>query len=641
MKNAKPVLLAVVFLAALVAFLHSMEPRGSVPASAKEAVAGTEADGETKRPASPGMTATSESKAETRSSALGGSELRIVVLSRNAEGRRTPISDAAVSLEWEHPVSKALSVEHARSDEEGAAEFRFTGKSIVSVTAPGHLGVKKHLPADHGKVVELELQRFGSLEIEVLSPVGRPRADARVVVGYAERLGSITSLLDENERPATDTVNLITDASGRCKIRPILPSLPLKIIVLDRLYGRTVRHLEPLTSGEARSERIQLPQGGSVRVCIQDHLGNPLPGALVTCYQYIAGNSEAVAKSVTDTHGIAELPGLKEGKHRIAVTGWNASGIDLYLIDKDFEITLDETRDLGTLMGEPPFVELTLTLPEEDEEDIGARLVDGSWFLVNHEIDGGRLSYYHSVFPMGRPFRVWTGRPGSWHVNLRVLSPGSRMLDGEIYSQSLTVDVPGVRTIEFERRKAVNPEEIAVVSVTVPGQAQPMDPSNLDQGFIALLRGQEVEYVWAGESSESESTTFFLWSRHEGEHRVVGCIGGKSFEAPVDLQLGEQVELGTLSSTTPAYCVFEARWPGGDEIETAEVEIHVGSMSGDGINKSLAISFDYPGDHPNIVLPLGLPYTIVFSSGRKSGWAHFSIQGAGHQVIDLGTLEEL
>jgi len=383
--------------------------------------------------------------------------------------------------------------------------------------------------------------------------------------------------------------------------------------------------LSPIRPGENRLERIELPLGGAATLRIVDELERPLPGALVTCFQSSGPDWHAVAKSVSDADGVVHLTGLKEGRHRAVTEAWNASGADLYLIDREFDVILNDVCEVGILRGTAPFAELVLTL---NEPGIGARLA--RTMVVRSHGEEGPRSFFHCDFPMGRSFRIWTGRSGLWSLSMQVREAGSSILDTGILPKNVDIEVPCVRTIAFEHRHRTDESARAVITGLIP-----QVPGSIESnGYLALMREGRVLALQTGISTDV-TTPFSFVSFQAGEHRLVGCAGGLAFDVEITLQLGDALALGELPVRDPAMCVFQARWPSGEPVLNGSATIMLGERYGAQGTMASALEFTYAQDHEPLAIPVGVNCTMNLSGPRESGWSQFTVESGGSHVVDL------
>ncbi len=571
---------------------------------------------------------------------VGPVEVSVRTFALGSKGVKTALPDAVLEVTtWDEKNGKPA-FESVSMDRDGQARVVLRNAVALKARARGHMGAAVYLRDLQPGTIELVLEAYGSFELSLVSPSGGPRPGANVSFGYAQdgaqnKFKNALDLLSEQERPAFDHVTVESDGAGMCRIRPVLPGIPLAIQVIDRVYGRTVRHLPALEAGEQRSIRLQLKSGGAARIEIQDHLRQPLPGALVSCFLIRGIDQRVVAKSVTGVDGVAVLTGLKEGQHRMVVTGWNASSSDLYLVDRDFEVQLDASLDLGTLVASGPHADLRLTLNELGEGSrLGRAFFSPSRKRPGFEKGGGQSTFVCQL-PVGRSVRIWTGAADNYKCSIQITEVSRETIDSKIRGKDVVLAVPGNHTLEFLRHEQPT-TRTATFAFQLP--EIPNDkPSHT--GFFALVRGNTIVSMLGG-ITPTHRGQLVLTSPFGGEHQLIGCVGTQAVRRPVFLKSGELIRIGAVETLAPAVCELEARWPDGSTVRKAELIFDLGGASSGRKGRNAIESKSENGKWHLHLPPDILGYIRITAGSRRAG-ADFRVGNTGNHraVLRLRRLE--
>ncbi|MEO2146763.1 MAG: carboxypeptidase-like regulatory domain-containing protein, partial [bacterium] len=564
------------------------------------------------------------SLAQTRSSGET-SEIELLVMGNVAGREASPIGGARVTGARMGSLGPGRVFE-LKTDSRGRALIPGPSPVRVRVQAPGHLS--SDFALDEGaKSKRVVLPSMGRLVVRVVDSEGGARSAAKGALRVATGSGQGDDILPSSRLEQAAQA----DQGGVLCFDGLPPGVPIDLAVMAPGYSQVTQVEDALLPGEVRELVITLDLRGGMSLTVLDQLGRPLPGALVTAFQLSSGSARAVKKVTTDLAGLADLRGLKSGRHAFVATGWDKSGSAVFCLEALGTAVAGERRDLGILRPAGTPSQLQMNLTEVGVEARTVRVIAGA-IAYRREPKEEYLATFKTDLPMGRTVRLWTSVSGMWSFTLMVTQAGSPMLDTTVKSQVRDVVLPTDLVVDFE---ATEQSKRGVVSYTVPASNTDGGPK---AGFLALLCEGEVQMA-AELQAEDNPVTGFLYTRREGRHRLIGCVGEVAFEEWVDVQFSVPQHLGLLKSHPATLLTLDALWPDASPMEDTRLEVVLGTGDGDEddpYNPFRALQYAAGSSWNGVALPLGLPVSLRFVGKQRAATIPFEAIAPGRQTVHLG-----
>ncbi|HIG87752.1 MAG TPA: carboxypeptidase regulatory-like domain-containing protein, partial [Planctomycetes bacterium] len=507
-------------------------------------------------PASRGVAAQLEENAPVDSAPRSGghsTDIELTVLGESVGKGVYPIEGAEVRATEITALGAGESLK-LRTDAHGRVRIRGLTSQRLTVWASGHLrGALSLEPAD-GPTKQITLPAMGSLTVRLVGPDGGPLPNAE----GALRVNSGFGLEQGDSVVSSAQLELATRAevTGILTFNALPPGIPIEIVATADGFSRVEQTLEGLNPGEDREWVAVLELRGAMSLTVVDHLDRPVPGAVITAFLRGPRGATAVAKTVTDQLGVAEMTRLKPGNYLFTAAGWNKSGSDLVLLEDLGQVIAGESGSLATLKPRSSPSRLRM---QYEEQGVGARTVRMIGSPVTHMQDRPREYYgsYKVDCPMGRPFSLWTSIGGLWSFALIASKVGGRMPDASIQSETLRVELPTDETITFHGHESRRNPYVGSVGFKLPGEPQ---GSQRRLGFMVLLHEGKVQMADTVQGSSSPTGYAFM-CKTLGRHRLIGCLGNQAFDEWFDLEKGVPLQLGLLKSHPAALLTLDALWP--------------------------------------------------------------------------------
>lgn len=463
---------------------------------------------------------------------------------------------------------------HGATDADGVAIVRVDRLPVeIIAKRSGMLGtscVLTEAELQKGEVV-LPLKTLARLVLTVVDAQGARVPETLVRISYHPSASELIRLMSSGEYPSRRRVDVTVDDEGMARVKGIMPGVPLGIRAVAPSCGIAELELDPLDPGETRDSRVRLEPRAGLRLRVIDPYGVPLAGARVLTYHVAGSDLQGSTSRVTDDTGVLHLQGLPEGGLRIAISGWNASGADLYLINRETEVRAGEVRDLGDIQAGGAPAEFMITLPEPEAENAASRLTTAHLQPMDLRADGAPGSTHETTLPVARRFRIWGLEPGSWSFMGMLTEAGSRVFDSSFKPLVTTIAMPppGLTSLVFERRPKGKAHD-GKVHLTVAMKWVSTAKGKLR---VLLLRGAEIVVVLDGVFAKRDFRYLF-GNLADGEYRVVALDEARYGEAAFSVQEGSEERVELRLDEEPVFLRAGLRWStNGEYVQDAVVGV--------------------------------------------------------------------